>query len=66
MICVIVQEEILKLEVVEALPPPQPPHEFPHEDWIAAVAALPDGACLTGCYDQSGKWYTLNLRFLWV
>jgi len=55
----LVKEEILKLEVVEALPPPQPPHEHPHDDWVSAVAAIPQGACLTGCYDRIARvWNT--------
>lgn len=37
------------------MPPPMPPHEFPHDDWIAGVAALPDGTCLTGCYDHAAR-----------
>eukprot|EP00038_Savillea_parva_P031301 m.84760 g.84760 ORF g.84760 m.84760 type:complete len:462 (+) comp9607_c0_seq2:271-1656(+) len=55
----IYKEEILKLEVVKALPPPQPPHDHPHEDWIGAIGALQSGVCVTGCYDHVARiWNT--------
>lgn len=45
------KEEILKIEFVEAMAPPQPPHDHPHDDWVSAVSGRVDGMCLTGCYD---------------
>lgn len=51
------QEEILKIEFVELLAPPQPPHDFPHEDWVSSVAGRLDGMTLTGSYDHVARMW---------
>jgi len=50
-------EEILKIEFVELLAPPQPPHDFPHEDWVSSVAGRLDGMTLTGSYDHAARMW---------
>jgi ribosome biogenesis protein YTM1 len=48
-------EEILPVEFVEAMAPPEPPTEYVHDDWISSVASTTDGVFLTGSYDNTAR-----------
>jgi hypothetical protein len=50
-----VQEEILQLEYIEAMVPPEPSTEIKQDDWISSVVGFKDGGfILSGSYDQTG------------
>ena len=47
-------EEILSVEFIEAMAPPEPSAQHIHDDWIAAVDYHKDELFLTGSYDNAG------------
>eukprot|EP00039_Didymoeca_costata_P028596 m.21650 g.21650 ORF g.21650 m.21650 type:complete len:435 (-) comp7196_c0_seq1:50-1354(-) len=52
-------EEILSVEFVEAMAPPEPPLEYIHDDWIASVSGhAPSGLTATGSYDNLVRVWT--------
>lgn len=51
-------EEIIRLEFVEAMAPPAPPQQQPHDDWVSGVAGRADGAFATASYDGNGRLWT--------
>ena len=48
-------EEILPIEFVEAMAPPEPPTEYIHDDWISSLACNSAGLFLSGSYDNTAR-----------
>jgi len=48
-------EEILPIEFVEAMAPPEPPTEYVHDDWISSLACSRTGLFLSGSYDNTAR-----------
>ena len=52
-------EEILQLEYIEAMVPPEPQTEIKQDDWISSVAGYKPGSfILTGSYDKTARIWT--------
>jgi len=48
-------EEIMSVEFIEAMAPPEPSVQHIHDDWIAAVAGHAGELFLTGSYDNAAR-----------
>lgn len=51
-------EEIVKVEIIEAMEPPLPPSHQPHDDWVMSIAGRHDGLFLTGCCDSHARLWS--------
>lgn len=48
-------EEVLPIEFVEAMAPPEPPTENVHDDWVSSLACSSTGLFLSGSYDNMAR-----------
>ena len=56
------QENVVTIEYVEALPAPEPLHNFEHDDWINSVDASATGYFLSTSYDRHVRLWNADTQ----